>query len=213
MPTEPTNKRVVAFVDGQALYHAAREAFGYTFPNYDVTKLSQAVADLKGWQLVKVYFYTGIPEKHEQAAWHDFWAAKLAVMGTRNITTFTRPLRYSTKVVTLKDGTTQTVRVPREKGIDVRLALDATRLAWQADYDVALIFSQDQDLSEVIDEVRTISQKHRRWLKVACAYPSSQSCPNNRGINGAEWIRINKAMYDLSIDPNDYRTKLKPSKL
>ena len=65
MPTEPTNKRLVAFVDGQALYHAARETFGYVFPNYDVIKLAQAIADLKGWQLVKVYFYTGIPEKHE----------------------------------------------------------------------------------------------------------------------------------------------------
>ena len=209
MPTEPTNKRLVAFVDGQALYHSAREAFGYVFPNYDVTKLAQAVADLRGWQLVKVYFYTGIPEKHEQQFWHEFWAAKLAIMGTRNITTFTRPLRYSNKTVTLKDGTTQTVRIPREKGIDLRLALDAVRLAWQSDYDVALIFSQDQDLSEAVDEIRMISKRHRRWIKVASAYPSSPTCPNDRGINGADWIKIHKATYDLCIDPIDYRPKPK----
>ncbi len=210
MPTEPTNKRLVAFVDGQALYHAAREAFGHVFPDYDVTKLAQAVADLKDWQLVKVYFYTGIPEKHENPFWHEFWAAKLAVMGTRNISTFTRPLRYSNKVVPLKDGTTQTIRVAREKGIDLRLALDAVRLAWQSDYDVALIFSQDQDLSEAVDEIRMISRRHRRWLKVASAYPSSATYPNDRGINGADWIKINKAMYNLCLDPIDYRPKPKP---
>ncbi|MEW6743900.1 MAG: hypothetical protein AB1486_14190 [Planctomycetota bacterium] len=40
MPTEPTIKRAVAFFDGQNLYHASREAFGYTFPNYDVKVVS-----------------------------------------------------------------------------------------------------------------------------------------------------------------------------
>ena len=35
MPAEPAIKRAVIFVDGQNLYHAAREAFGYTYPNYD----------------------------------------------------------------------------------------------------------------------------------------------------------------------------------
>jgi uncharacterized LabA/DUF88 family protein len=36
-----------------------------------------------------------------------------------------------------------------EKGVDVRIALDVIRLAHRAEYDVALLFSQDQDLSEV----------------------------------------------------------------
>ena len=36
MPHEPPAIRVVAFVDGQNLFHSAREAFGYTYPNYDV---------------------------------------------------------------------------------------------------------------------------------------------------------------------------------
>lgn len=43
MPQEPPIKRAIAFVDGQNLFHAARHAFGYTFPNYDVKKLAQAV--------------------------------------------------------------------------------------------------------------------------------------------------------------------------
>ena len=40
---EPALPRTIALVDGQNLFHAAREAFGYTYPNYDVTALAKAV--------------------------------------------------------------------------------------------------------------------------------------------------------------------------
>lgn len=207
MPTEPKIKRLVAFVDGQALFHASREAFGYTYPNYDVTKIVQVVADLKGWQPVKTYFYTGVPDMVESAVWHGFWSAKLAVMGTRSITTFTRPLKYATQTFTLRDGSTQTVRMGREKGIDVRIALDVVRLAAQGDFDVGLIFSQDQDLSEAADEVKAISRKLNRWIQIASAYPIGPTYLNKRGINSTQWVQINKALYDTCIDPNDYRTR------
>jgi hypothetical protein len=38
MPTEPLVKRAVVFIDGQNLYHSVRESFGYTYPNYSLTK-------------------------------------------------------------------------------------------------------------------------------------------------------------------------------
>ena len=43
MAPEPDVKRVFAYIDGQNLFHSARAAFGYTYPNYDVQKLAQAV--------------------------------------------------------------------------------------------------------------------------------------------------------------------------
>ena len=43
MEGEPEWKRAVAFVDGQNLYFGAREAFGYTYPNYDVKALAGAL--------------------------------------------------------------------------------------------------------------------------------------------------------------------------
>jgi hypothetical protein len=61
MPPEPTTKRTVVFIDGQNLFHAAREAFGYTHPNYDVPALAAAICTRQGWQLDQVRFYTGIP--------------------------------------------------------------------------------------------------------------------------------------------------------
>ena len=40
MPTEPTLKRTITFVDGQNLFYAAKKAYGYPYPNYDPKKLA-----------------------------------------------------------------------------------------------------------------------------------------------------------------------------
>jgi NYN domain len=69
-------------------------------------------------------------------------------MGTRGIKTFSRSLRYRNQSVRLSDGTFTTILVGQEKGVDIRIALDVVRLARENRYDVVLIFSQDQYLSE-----------------------------------------------------------------
>ncbi|MCC7485616.1 MAG: NYN domain-containing protein [Burkholderiales bacterium] len=94
-----------------------------------------------------------------------------------------------------------------EKGIDVRLAIDIISMAWQNLFDVALVFSQDQDLSEAAREVRDIARRQSRWIKIASAFPSSPVVRKPRGINWTDWIRIDRAMYDTCIDPRDYRPK------
>lgn len=210
MPIEPVSKRTHAFVDGQNLYHAVRRAFGYSYPNYDVLALATAVCRANGWELRSVHFYTGIPQAGEDPFWHHFWVAKLAVMGTRNVKTFSRPLRYHDEEAALPGGGTVTVRVGQEKGVDIRMALDIVRMAREGLFDVGLVFSQDQDLSEVADEVRSISIHEDRWIKLASAFPDGPSYRNRRGINGTDWIRIGQAMYDGCIDPRDYRLKQKP---
>ncbi len=70
MPAEPATKRAVAFVDGQNLFHAAREAFGYSYPNYDVLALSHALCAEQDWKLVQARFYTGIPAPSDNMFWH-----------------------------------------------------------------------------------------------------------------------------------------------
>lgn len=92
MPVEPLVKRTIAFLDGQNLFYAARDAFGYTYPNYDPLELARSVCALRGWDLVRVHFYTGLPSPAVKKTWHDFWSRKLAVMGTRGIHTFTLSL-------------------------------------------------------------------------------------------------------------------------
>ena len=98
----------------------------------------------------EVRFYTGVPEAADNPVWSLFWQAKLPVIGRKGAFVFSRPLRYRDRTITVAGGT-QRIRVGEEKGIDVRIAIDVIRLAHRGQYDVAMIFSQDQDLSEAAD--------------------------------------------------------------
>lgn len=207
MPTEPTIKRCLAFVDGQNLFHAAKNAFGYTYPNFDVRRLADAVCVSQGWVLQGARFYTGVPDQSDSPFWHGFWEKKLAAMGRSGVTVFSRSLRYRNRIVRLPDGTEHAYLHGEEKGIDVRLALDIIRSAHRQDYDVALVFSQDQDLSEVASEIRTIAVEQSRWMKIASTYPVGPLARNKRGINKTDWIGIDRDMYDSCIDRRDYRKK------
>jgi len=207
MPGEPANKRAVAFFDGQNLFHCAKAAFGYTFPNFDPKALAGAVCADRGWNLIGSRFYTGVPDAADNPFWNHFWMAKCAQMGRQGVEVYTRPLRYRNKSVRLPDGTTHTFLDGDEKGIDIRIALDVIRLAHRNAYDVALVFCRDQDLSEVADEIRLIASEQGRWLKMASAYPFSPAVRNVKGINKTDWVKIDRAMYDSCIDPRDYRPK------
>ena len=124
MPPEPVRKRTVAFIDGQNLYHAAREAFGSPYPNSDVLALGSRLCVAQGWDLSQVRFYTGIPAASDNAFWHHVWSRKLAVMGRQGICVFSRQLRYRNHQFRLPDGRTETILVGEEKGVDIRIALD-----------------------------------------------------------------------------------------
>ncbi len=100
MAVEPSVKRVVSFFDGQNLFYAAKDAFGYSFPNYDPRLLTDRICQSKGWKVVGVYFYTGIPSSVDKPVWNQFWTKKLMIMGSRGVHTFSRPLRYRNKTFT-----------------------------------------------------------------------------------------------------------------
>ncbi|MCX5667380.1 MAG: NYN domain-containing protein [Candidatus Omnitrophica bacterium] len=210
MAKEPTIKKAVVFVDGQCLYRGAKDAFGYIYPNYDIKKLSEKICSSKGWDLAKICFYTGVPDVQDNIFWNTFWNNKLASMGQVGIEVYSRSLRYNNEKITLPNGNVHTFLVGREKGIDIRIALDIIRLAHQKVYDVALVFSQDQDLSEVADEIRVISIEQKRWIRIASAFPVSPTYTNSRGINKTEWIKIDRQTYDTCIDPRDYRGPSQP---
>jgi uncharacterized LabA/DUF88 family protein len=187
---EPQEKRAVAFVDGQNLFHRAKEAFSLSEPTYDVHAIAATICQREGWALRQVRFYTGIPLKQYASRLLAGWEAKLARMGKQGVLTYTRPLRYS-----------GTPPIGREKGIDVRIALDMVRLGRLNDYDVALIFSQDQDLVEAVNELKEIAQQQRRWIKVASAFPKSPQKRLNKGLDGTDWISIDRMTYLACCEP------------
>lgn len=195
----PEIRRTVVFVDGQNLYHAVRKAFGYSYPNYDVHSLASAVCGRQGWTLTQVRFYTGVHGAAENPRWHTFWNSKIAAMRAAGVEVYTRPIRYRRKEVTLPDGTKHSFMTGEEKGIDVRIALDQ-------EYDVGVIFSQDQDLSDVAMDVRAIAKSQGRWIKLASAYPVGPGTYFRRGIDKTDWIEIDAATYQACLDPRDHRS-------
>lgn len=210
MAVEPPVKRAICFFDGQNLFHSAKLAFGYTFPNYDVAALAQRVCADNGWNCAEARFYTGVPDATDKPLWNHFWTAKGAQMGREGVLVCTRPLKYRNKEIKLPDGSTHTFLDGDEKGIDVRLALDVISLAHKKRYDVAVIFSRDQDLSELADELRTISIEQNRWIRTASAYPYSPAVKSFRGVNHTQWIKIDRSTYDACVDKRDYRPKATP---
>ena len=202
MRREPKIKRAIVFVDGQNLYHAAKREFGHAIPNYDIGKLAAAACQEEGWSLRSTRFYTGIPNSEASEKWRAFWAARFRVMRGQGIEVVSRPLCYDWCPLV---GDI----VGREKGIDVRIALDVISAAYENECDVAVIFSQDQDLAETADEIRRIAVREKRWIKIACAYPQSENPANRRGIDKTKWIPLDRAIYDSCLDARDYFPRAK----
>lgn len=194
----------MAFFDGQNLYQHAKAAFGHHHPNYDPVKLHNLVCEQNGWIPNLVRFYTGIPDPAETEMWAGYWSNRILAMKRSGIVVTTRPIRYRRETI-MVDGIATRVTTPQEKGIDVRLALDIVSCARKKNFDVAVIFSQDQDLQEVVQEVQDISIEQDRWIKLVSAFPSGHLASSKRGIDKTQWVRIEQSDYDACLDPNDYR--------
>lgn len=89
-------KRAICFIDGQNLFMAAKEAFGYTYPNYEPKALCERLCADKGWVAAEIRFYTGLPQPSDDPFWHHFWTAKLAQMGRMRVVVYSRPCATAT---------------------------------------------------------------------------------------------------------------------
>jgi hypothetical protein len=207
MAVEPQTKYAMGFFDGQNLFRHAKDAFKHYHPNYDPQKMHAAVCAANGWTPNLVRFYTGVPDSGVAPMWAGYWSNRILAMKRCGIHTTTRPIKYHTETVILDDETSREVIVPREKGIDVRLALDVVSCAREGQYNIAVIYSQDQDLCEVVQEVKAISIASDRWIKVACAFPDGPNATTRRGIDKTDWFRMDEAFYNACLDPHDYRPK------
>lgn len=195
------------FIDGYNLFKAAKQCFGYSYPNYDVRRLAESVVALApGRQLASVHFCIGIPKNLDDPTNNLWWSKKLAAMGRTGVVVETRHLKRRELKIKI-DGIVkfdQTIPRLQEKGIDLKIGLDMVRLARSNSYDVAILFSQDGDLVEAVTEVQSIAAEQGRRVVVECAHPVAAGVvcwPIRRTIPR----QITKAIYDQCIDPTDYR--------
>ena len=158
MAKTPTSNMHV-FIDGQNLYKSAKDAFGFDLPNFDVFALSGQLAKQQNCVLSGVNFYTGVPSLSEKPAWHHYWMKKLSAMGRKGATIFSPPLRYQKQTEVDRNGHVRTVNIGREKGVDVRLALDIVRHAMDSKINAIMIVSRDNDLHEAVQDVLKMAEQ------------------------------------------------------
>lgn len=197
--------RAIAFFDGQNLFAAARDAFGFTTPSYGVPRLAQAIALQRSWDLTEARFYTGVPNRQDNPGLHRHWTLRLRRMRAEGVVVTARPLRRRRRRARLDDGAAVEFTVLEEKGVDVRIALDVVRAVLAGACDVVLLFSQDQDFAELADEMRAIAREQQRWIKIASAYPVGPGTRNARGVERTDWIPIDRATYEACMETREAR--------
>jgi uncharacterized LabA/DUF88 family protein len=189
----------ILFFDGQHLFRSAKDAWqphpsigstNYTYPSYDVIKLSNTLVSKDPQRIIKqIRFYTGVPESNINAHWHRFWSNKLRYLKSQGVETFKGRINSA----------------QQEKGVDVRIAIDLIRLTYECKYDVAMIVSQDADFGPAVQLAKEIARDQGRYLTFESCYPTPTGTTNTRGIPGTIWIEIDRATYDSCFDPIDYR--------
>lgn len=135
--------RVAVFIDYQNCYKGVRDAFfgGYSESHLDGQvqprllglKLKNAAAGDR--ELTSVNVYRGMPSSRHDRKGHAATDRQVALWRNQVIVNaVTRPLNY-------RDPDN-----PKEKGIDVRIAIDMVAMRLNDEYDTAVLVSDDTDL-------------------------------------------------------------------
>lgn len=167
-----TDAQVIVFIDYENMHRCAAAQFGLRRGHFDPWALGELIVARRTNArtprpsvLRQVRVYRGLPDPRKEpvanAANQSQTAAwRKACPDPDRLYVYQRPLRYPHGWPNSGAGPAQ------EKGVDVALAVDLVQLAYQGAYDVAVICSQDSDLTPGMDTVRTIVPPRR--VEVAC---------------------------------------------
>jgi uncharacterized LabA/DUF88 family protein len=205
--------RAVIFIDGQNLFHTAKYEFDLPekYPVYNprrigddacglVTALLRARNEINPddtIELAETRFYTGIPDPKIDPRLHGIWRQKLAQAEKDGVKVVQRALKY----IPRGDKFDR-----REKGIDVRIALDVLMLGLRQRYDVAVLFSRDGDFAEVANELKALRGDTRfSHLQLVCCYPRNELKEKRiYGVAGWIWCPFDKRFFDKCRETRDY---------
>jgi uncharacterized LabA/DUF88 family protein len=189
--------RAMCFFDGRNLLGSAKIAFGCD-QDADPGKLANAICEKQGWRCAGVNYYQGSPDPVRQPVLSSHWGRRRSQLKGSGVSVFDRRVRYLDQEQVLPDGTSQTITTVKEKGVDVRMALDVFELALDNSFDIAVLFCRDQDLSELASSIRRLSLWQDRPIRLASAFPTSEANRLN-GIYGTQWLEIDQAMYESCL--------------
>lgn len=169
------SKRVAVFIDWQNAYRSARRAFGLeSMPNehgnFCPFRLARILAfgNSRGaeGELCKVQVHRGLPSSSRDSIGHGASRRQAAAWTATSpvVQAHLRPLQYPHDFP---------ASPPREKGIDVQLALGVVECVITEKCDVAILFSNDTDLLPAIEAVARLRDDQAIETAAWSAGPSS----------------------------------------
>jgi hypothetical protein len=197
-------QRLMVFIDYQNVYKGARSAFSVGPPDQrphvfgQVRPLAVAAAVRAGRTVEQVSVYRGMPSSKHDPKGFGACERQVAAWRAKNINVVTRPLNY------------REPHNPKEKGIDVRLAIDFVMKAMRDEYDVGILFSGDTDLLPAAEAV--LELKGPGSVEFAAWLPGDGRAANRlRALdsNGkAAWCHLlDERVYKTTEDLTDYNKK------
>jgi len=195
-------ERVIVFLDYQNIYKGARESFHAAgapggFGQVHPLQLGALVANqIPDGELKQVRVYRGIPSNQRDPRGYGAVRKQTAawVKSSPKVVVFHRPLQYLTGMA------------PREKGIDVQLAIDFVVMAVKGDYDIGVLFSADTDLVPALDAVCDLSRHGRPAARVAGwdGPNDKKRCIRPNGKRQAPCVWLSMSHYNGANDHNHY---------
>ena len=193
-------QRVVVFLDWQNVYRRGRAAFGldpqpHTFGQVDPLALAHRICGMKpDRELAGVRIYRGLPKPGDDpkgyAANRRQTSAWMARDNARTHV-FLRPLQYLPGLD------------PREKGIDVQLAIDFVMMAILDEYDVGVMFSVDTDLNPALEAVANLGTATPEVAAWNGPFAPPKRLGEGKGLNlWCNWLH--KEIFEGVADPRDY---------
>jgi uncharacterized LabA/DUF88 family protein len=145
------SQKVCVFIDGSNFYHGLRDYFGNT--HIDFYKLSTMLCGAER-MLVRTYYYNAPVNKEDDEEMYKHQQRFFAGLDATP---------YLTKKLGRLEHRNGSIV---EKGVDIFLAVDMLKYAFNNSYDVAILISSDGDFSEAVNAVKDLG-KHVEYAHFA----------------------------------------------
>ncbi|WP_433965172.1 NYN domain-containing protein [Tunturiibacter gelidiferens] len=202
----PPPKRTMVFIDGANLFNSVKRRFEYAQNNCHIIKLARAVVAMESDRvLVGTRYYIGVPDVAHDARMAGWWNKKLSHAGRTGVTIFRRALKQRDLSIEVSGLVAQKATFSKliEKGIDLRLGLDLVNFTLAKAFDVAIIFSQDSDISEAVEDAKRLANSQRRTIEIESAFPVD-GISTQHGIHRTVYRTFDKTLYDQCLDTANY---------
>jgi uncharacterized LabA/DUF88 family protein len=201
--------RVMVFVDYQNVYKGARACFHstvfspHTDGQVDPLRLGRCLAADSPYdrELAQIRVYRGRPDSTKDPRGYGACTRQVAIWAQDAplVEVITRTLAYP------HPWPSPSGEKPREKGIDVALAVDFATMAQRGEFDVGILMSTDTDLKPALEVVARLTPAGGPRAEVAAW---SGADMHNRRLSikdRALWCHwLDKAAYNSVADGTDY---------